>query len=65
MALLEPISPATTEHSNGRPAWITVDLVAATLRTWQVYYREQLTERDAVAILQSVGGLIEVLERSP
>ena len=47
------------------PAWISHDLIADTLATWQPYYSEELTEREAVAILQSVGRLIDVLEHSP
>jgi hypothetical protein len=65
MTSVEAITPATTDHENRRPSWMTAGLVAETIATWQPYYAEQLTERDAVAILQSVGGLVDILERSP
>ena len=47
------------------PSWITDDLVADTIATWQPYYTEPLTEADAVGILQSVGHLLDTLEYKP
>jgi hypothetical protein len=45
----------------GAPAWITVDLIADTIATWQPYFREALTAEDALEILQDVGHLIDIL----
>ena len=50
------------EVPEGAPAWITPDLISQTLKTWQPYYPEALTERDALEILLHVGQLLEVLE---
>lgn len=47
------------------PSWITPDLLANTLKTWQPWYDHALTDTDAVAILQSVGRLVDVLEGIP
>ena len=45
----------------GIPPWITPELIADTVRTWQRYYTEPLTAKDAVGILMSVGNLFTVL----
>ncbi len=45
------------------PAWITPELVRQTRKTWQPYYKEELSEQDAVTILLGVGRLLEVLSR--
>lgn len=47
-----------------RPDWVTAELLEATLGTWQPFYAEPLTERDALEILVDVGRLIDVLENS-
>lgn len=50
----------------GAPAWITPELLAQTIRVWQPYYADPLTSEAALAIIQSVGRLVEVLsEGSP
>ena len=46
------------------PAWITDELVACTLKTWQPYYSRQLTRSDAIDILMAAGNLIDYLEAS-
>lgn len=62
--------PRTAQHAlelsrdsipDGAPSWITSELIANTLDTWQPYYAERLTVDDAVAILQAVGRLADVL----
>jgi hypothetical protein len=45
----------------GAPAWITPDLLADTLETWQPYYIGQLTVMDSLEILLSVSRLIDAL----
>jgi hypothetical protein len=49
----------------GAPAWITPDLIADTLETWQPYYAARLTEGDALEILLAVGRLTDALGDSP
>ena len=45
----------------GIPPWITPELIADTVRTWQRYYTEPLTAKDAVGILVGVGNLFASL----
>ena len=47
----------------GTPRWISPELIAETLQTWQPYYQEPLTPEEAVAIIKSVGRLVDVLTR--
>jgi hypothetical protein len=50
----------------GAPAWVTLELIEQTIRVWQPYYADPLTSDAALAIIQSVGRMIEVLsEGSP
>ena len=48
----------------GAPSWITPELVADTIETWQPYYTQDLTADDAVEILMGVGNLFKVLKKS-
>jgi hypothetical protein len=52
-----------TQQGSGpaRPDWITSELIALTLATWQPYYTETLTDDDAVEMLMTVGNLYRVL----
>ncbi|MCZ2343622.1 MAG: hypothetical protein LC104_17790 [Bacteroidales bacterium] len=45
----------------GTPAWITPELVEATIRTWQPYYKTPLTIDDAIEIIRSAGLLFDAL----
>lgn len=47
----------------GTPRWISPELIAETLQTWQPYYQKALTPEEAVAIIKSVGRLVDVLTR--
>lgn len=47
----------------GTPHWISAELIAKTIRTWQPYYDEPLTPEEAVAIIRNVGRLVDVLTR--
>jgi len=47
---------------SGAPRWVTPELVADTVETWQPYYDQRLTEDDAMAILLSVGEPVKALE---
>lgn len=59
-----PQSPDKIDTAHpGCPAWITPALIAETIRVWQPYYSEPLTTEDAVAMLQTVGRLLETLSR--
>ena len=50
----------------GAPDWITPELVEATIRTWQPYYKEVLTPDEAVTMILNVSRLFETLSsRSP
>lgn len=47
---------------SGAPPWVTPELIAATLRTWQPRYHEKLTSLDALEILLNVARIFEILE---
>lgn len=50
----------------GTPDWITSELIAATIRVWQPYYKATLTPEEAVTMILDVGRLFETLSsRSP
>ena len=53
----QPLDPVL----QGIPSWITPELIADTIRTWQRYYTEPLTASDAVGILVGVGNLFASL----
>jgi hypothetical protein len=48
-------------HDAALPGWITPELIAETLTTWQPYYPEPLTNDDAVEMLLTIGNLYRVL----
>ena len=43
----------------GAPAWVTPELLAQTIDTWQPYYQFSLTTHDALEILLNVTELFE------
>lgn len=45
----------------GTPDWITLELVEATVRTWQPYYEAPLTTDDAIEIIRNAGLLCDAL----
>ena len=45
----------------GAPDWITPELVEATSRVWQPYYKEVLTPEEAVTMISNVGRLYQAL----
>lgn len=47
----------------GAPDWITPELVEATIRVWQPYYKDVLSAEEAVAMILSVGRLYDALSR--
>lgn len=50
----------------GAPDWITPELVEATIRIWQPYYKDVLTPEEAVTMILDVGRLFDALSsRSP
>jgi len=46
------------------PPWITDELVADTLKTWQPFYARRLTRNDAIEMLLAAGNLIDCLDCS-
>ena len=56
----QPTEAPTRDRGNF-PSWITPELLEKTLEIWQPYYSYRLTRDDALAIIKSVGQLIEVL----
>jgi hypothetical protein len=48
----------------GAPAWITAQLLQATIETWQPHYERPLTPEDALEILLNVDRLLAFLEDS-
>ncbi len=46
---------------SGSPPWVTPELIADTIATWQPYYKESLTENDALDILLSVSRLTDAI----
>lgn len=49
----------------GSPSWVTAEIIADTIATWQPYFREALTAEDALEILQDVGHLVDILGNGP
>lgn len=45
----------------GTPAWITANLIEATIRVWQPFYNEPITSEVAVEMLLRVGQLFGTL----
>jgi hypothetical protein len=57
----DPLLPPAPVRA-GLPHWITGALIEETCKTWQPYYSQDLTENDAIEILQTMGRLIDWLE---
>jgi hypothetical protein len=60
--------PSDAKHSTvpaGAPTWANSELIEQTIRVWQPYYTAPLTPEEAIAIIQSVGRLVEVLSGEP
>jgi hypothetical protein len=53
--------PNPLGSASARPSWVTPELIKYTLATWQPYYKETLTDDDAVEMLLTVGNLYRVL----
>lgn len=47
------------QSSNDRPAWITPDLVAETVRIWSSRSAKPFSEQDAVALILQFGNLLD------
>jgi hypothetical protein len=56
---------ATDGAPGGTADWITPDLIADTLDTWQSHFPEALTADDAVEILINTARLLDALEPDP
>lgn len=48
----------------GAPAWVTPELIADTLATWQPYYAGTLTVTDALDILMTVSRLADTVQEN-
>lgn len=46
----------------GAPDWVTAELVAETLETWEPHYGRRLTDAEAVDILRAVGDLADLMQ---
>lgn len=51
-------SPPAAETA-GLPAWITPELIAETIRVWQPYHAQPLSEREAVEMLLAAANLLD------
>ncbi|NQU24047.1 MAG: hypothetical protein HQ567_22420 [Candidatus Nealsonbacteria bacterium] len=51
------------DYLAGAPAWITPELIDDTIDTWQPYYEETLTAREALDILMNVGRVTNMFTR--
>ena len=50
----------------GAPAWVSPELLADTIETWQPYYADTLTDSDSLEILLAISRLIDALHnRAP
>ncbi len=56
------IAPLDSLVPPGAPSWVTAELIAQTVETWQPYYRQVLTAQDALDILLGVGRLFDILQ---
>lgn len=45
------------------PAWITEEIIDATLKVWQPYYEAPLTREDAIDMILAASRLCHVLSR--
>jgi hypothetical protein len=54
-------SPPRKQQDKLLPRWITPGLIEETKIAWNIEYGEDLTAADAVALLQNMGGLFEIL----
>lgn len=52
---------ATSIVPAGAPDWITAELIQATSRTWQPYYKEVISPEEAVTMILTVGRLYDAL----
>lgn len=60
----ENVSRESTRVPPGAPRWVTPDLIAATIRTWQPYYKKPLTKDDALAMILNVARLLDAVQES-
>ena len=54
-----PAPQAELHRPPGAPEWVTAELLADTIATWQSFYPHRLTELDALEILLAVGRLFD------
>ena len=47
----------------GTPRWVTRELIATTLKTWQPYYTEELSPDDALEMILNVGRMTELVNQ--
>jgi hypothetical protein len=51
-------------RAEAHPAWLTEELIDATLTVWQPYYDATLTRQDAIEIILGASGLFRALSCS-
>ena len=54
-------SASVLKVPSGAPPWITPELIEQTLLVWQPFYQDQLIPEDALAIIMSVGRMVDLL----
>jgi hypothetical protein len=60
--LLVQHPPSKPLRESIAPAWITPELIALTIKTWQPRYTDQITREQAIGMLVNFGALIDVME---
>ncbi len=53
--------PANAPVQPTIPSWVTPELIALTIKTWQPYYEALISPEDAMTMILAVGRLYEVL----
>ena len=56
----EPEARGDDIAPRGSPDWVTAELIADTISTWQPYYQIHLTQEQAIEILLSVGSFLDL-----
>lgn len=55
------ISQDIIKLPSGCPEWVTPELLADTIETWQPYYKETLTGEEALSIILNVARLSDTI----
>jgi len=61
--LIEEYKATNHQAAACAPAWVTPDLLADTIETWQPYYAERLTVADSLEIFLTISRLIDAVQQ--